>query len=410
MYSILIVDDERFMRDGIAKVLPWEQLGIGRVDTAESGRKALKKIAAHMPDIVITDIKMNNMDGLTLIREMNQLNPNLRIIVLTGHDNFDYVQECCRMEVQDYLLKPVEAEKLSESIRAQVEALDRYAKEQAHKRTMDRVSGLVEQMKVERVFRTFLKTKAVQEELWDILKDYGYQEGDRFRVAVISPQCAVNNEWSSHYELLNLSIKSVCIEHIEYHHGGITFQDEGGSFVLLLFCGPSHPDSRELVEQLGTILQNEYDVAQKVILGQEAGQAGEIPDSYQDALARLYGESRQDASGPEDDDVIGKVKRYINSNLDQPLSVSRLADQFYLSVAYFSKLFKKSTGVGCNYYIVCQRMEQAKKLLRTGSVKVGEVSEKVGYKDVNYFSLTFKKYTGCSPAEYRERNASDEKQ
>ena len=56
--------------------------------------------------------------------------------------------------------------------------------------------------------------------------------------------------------------------------------------------------------------------------------------------------------------------------------------------------------------LYCQRMERAKKLLKSGSVKVGEVSEKVGYKDVNYFSLTFKKYTGYSPAEYREKNIS----
>ena len=152
MYKILIVDDEHFMRNGIARVLPWEKLGIDQVDTAESGTKALKKMEQHMPDIVITDIEMDHMDGLTLIRKMNQLNPKLRIIVLTGHDDFDYVRECCRMEVQDYLLKPVEAEKLSEAVGAQVEALRRCMQEEAKKRTMDRVNGLAEQMKVERLF------------------------------------------------------------------------------------------------------------------------------------------------------------------------------------------------------------------------------------------------------------------
>lgn len=88
MYSILIVDDERYMREGIAKILPWERLNIGWVETAESGTKALKKMEAHMPDIVVTDIEMKNMDGLALIRKMNQINPRLRIIVLTGHDDF----------------------------------------------------------------------------------------------------------------------------------------------------------------------------------------------------------------------------------------------------------------------------------------------------------------------------------
>lgn len=405
MYSILIVDDEHFMRNGIARVLPWEKLGIDHVDTAESGTRALKKMESHMPDIVITDIEMDHMDGLTLIRKMNQLNPMIRIIVLTGHDDFDYVRECCRMEVQDYLLKPVEAEKLSEAVRAQAEALDRYAREQAQKRTMDRVNGLAEQMKVERVFRTFLKTGAGREEIRGILDDYGYQEGERFQAAVISPECAVKNEWSGYYELLHLSIKSVCIEHIEYHHDGITFQDESGAFVIILFRSDAHPDSLELLQQLETVLQNEYDVTRKVSLGPEVRQIHEIRDSYQEALGLCYDESHAGPSCGRDDDVIGNAKRYINGHLDQQLSVSHLAGQFYLSVAYFSKLFKKTTGVGCNYYIVCQRMERAKALLQTGTAKVGEVAEKVGYKDVNYFSLTFKKYTGCSPAEYREKNA-----
>lgn len=396
------------MRNGIAKVLPWEQLGIDHVDTAESGTRALKKMEEHMPDLVITDIEMDHMDGLTLIRRMNQINPKLRIIVLTGHDDFDYVRECCRMEVQDYLLKPVEAEKLSEAVRAQVEALDRYVKEQAQKRTMDRVNGLAEQMKVERVFRTFLKTGAGREEIQKLLDDYGYKEGERFQAAVISPQCAVKNEWSGYYELLHLSIKSVCIEHIEYHHDGITFQDEEGAFVLILFRSDAHPDSRELLQQLETVLQNEYDVTQKVNLGPEVREIHEIRDSYQDALRLCSDESRSGPSCGMDDDVIGNVKRYINGHLDQQLSVSHLANQFYLSVAYFSKLFKKTTGVGCNYYIVCQRMERAKALLQAGSAKVGDVAEKVGYKDVNYFSLTFKKYTGYSPAEYREKNALHE--
>ena len=102
-------------------------------------------------------------------------------------------------------------------------------------------------------------------------------------------------------------------------------------------------------------------------------------------------------------DVIASAKRYINGNLNQPLSVTQLASQFYLSVAYFSKLFKKTEGVGCNYYIMCQRMEKAKQLLRNSSIRVRDAAEQVGYHDTNYFSLTFKKYVGLSPVEYREQ-------
>jgi hypothetical protein len=96
---------------------------------------------------------------------------------------------------------------------------------------MDRVNGLAEQMKVERAFRTLLKNGSGLAEIRMILEDYGYQKGDRFQAALIRPECAVKNEWSGYYELLNLSIKSVCIEHIEYHHDGVAFQAS-----LCFFC------------------------------------------------------------------------------------------------------------------------------------------------------------------------------
>ena len=515
MYSILIVDDERYMRDGIAKVLPWDRLNIDRVDTAESGTKALQKMDAHMPDIVLTDIEMDNMDGLMLIKEMNQRNPLLRIIVLTGHDDFSYVQECCRMEVHDYLLKPIDDKQLSQAIHAQIQAIEKQTREQAQQRTMEFVNGLAEQRKVEQAFQSFLKHPENTEQIGMILDDYGYQSGEGFQAAIIVPASMVKNEWSNRHELLDLSMKSVCIEQIEYHRHGITFRDENGLLVVLLFCGPDHPDAVEQVEQLQTILQNEYEQTQKVYLGSVADRLGNIPDSYRVAL-RLWKNSvrsqcivqapqKEDLAGRlqdmmqsfrqelgsslgnqelalqtfeacweelracqlpltslrqnclhllsdtyflwmketggsvnqsltdllvqlqsadegdiyrisqtfleqlledgknKDEDVIDSAKRYINQHLDEPLSVTQLAGKFYLSIAYFSKLFKKAEGVGCSYYIMCQRMERAKELLKRSALRVREVSEQVGYKDVNYFSLTFKKYAGLAPAEYREQ-------
>lgn len=512
MYSILIVDDERYMREGIAKILPWERLNIGWVETAESGTKALKKMEAHMPDIVVTDIEMKNMDGLALIRKMNQINPRLRIIVLTGHDDFSYVRECCRMDVHDYLLKPVEEAQLTQVILAQTQALDRQALEQSQKRTMEMVSGLTEQLRVEKAFHHFFQRPGDAEQITEILDDYGYQRGEQFQAAVIVPSSIVKNEWSSRRELLDLSMKSVCIEQIEYQRHGITFRDKNGLLVILLFCGPGHPDSLEQVEQLQMILQNEYELTQRVYLGGVVGQISQIPDSYREALHLWRDSDRRQSivqarqqvgagmehmmqSLPQElcaclgnrdlalqafdaweelcagqrplntlrpcclhllndtyflwmreiggtvsqemvellmqiqtadkdgiyrigrdflerllangknqyEDVVASAKQYISRHLDEPLSVAELAGQFYLSVTYFSKLFKKTEGVGCNYYIMCQRMERAKELLRQDQLRVREVARQVGYKDVNYFSLTFKKYVGAAPAEYREQ-------
>ncbi len=514
MYGVLIVDDERYMRDGIARLLPWESIHVSWVDTAESGARALRKMEAHMPDIVLTDIEMDNIDGLTLIRQMNQLNPRLRILVLTGHDDFAYVQECCRMQVHDYLLKPVDEAQLTRAIRSQIQILEREAAEQSRQRTRDLVNGLAEQRRVETAFRRFLKHPEETGLVTGILEDYGYRPGEPLQAAVLTPSAPMISEWSGNHDLLDISIKSACIEAIEYPRCGITFRDENSLLVVILFCGPSHPDSLEQVEQLRTVLEYEYGPVQKAFLGSKVPSPRQIPDSYREALHLWRDSSRsvvqihpqegiqvhlqdlqqtflqelevclnnrdlavqtfldccedlhacriplpaqrqfcfhllndtyftwmrragrpveqnlidliarcQTAESEEDilqsgrsfleqmlggethsEDVIDSAKHYIAQHLDESLSVNQLAEKFYLSVAYFSKLFKKTEGVGCNYYIMYSRMERAKTLLRGSNLLVREVAEQVGYKDVNYFSLTFKKYTGQAPAEYREQN------
>lgn len=285
MYSILIVDDERYMRAGIAKLLPWNSLGIDYVETADSGSNALRRMEEHMPDIVLTDIEMRNMDGLTLIRQMNRMNPWLRIIVLTGHDNFSYVQECCRMEVQDYLLKPVGIDKLAESIRAQVEEVKRIDEAESRKRMQSRIDGLTEQLKVQHTFHEFLKKRTGEEKVRQILRDYGWTNGESFQIAIIAPEQGIDGlSGDIRHELQDISATSACMELVEYNRHGISFRDGSNALVILLFRGSSHFNSRELLEQIRTVLQNEYDTAQRVYLGSVAEQISQIPDSYADAV------------------------------------------------------------------------------------------------------------------------------
>ena len=100
-------------------------------------------------------------------------------------------------------------------------------------------------------------------------------------------------------------------------------------------------------------------------------------------------------------ELISAAKRYINDNLSGNLSVSSIAESLYITPNYFSRLFKKETGEGCNDYIIRKRMSKAKSLLETTNIKTGKIAIMVGYCDINYFSLAFKKNTGMSPTEYR---------
>ena len=96
------------------------------------------------------------------------------------------------------------------------------------------------------------------------------------------------------------------------------------------------------------------------------------------------------------------ARHYIDEHLAEDISVSSIAESLYITPNYFSRLFKRITGEGCNEYIVRKRIEKAKSLLETTSIKTGKIAMMVGYRDTNYFSLAFKKHTGKSPTKYRE--------
>ena len=93
MIRILIVDDEKMIRMGIKKVIHWEELGIGQVFTAATAREALGLLEKHRPEIMITDIQMSEMTGLELIGAARRLQPKLKVLVLTGYDNFEYARQ-----------------------------------------------------------------------------------------------------------------------------------------------------------------------------------------------------------------------------------------------------------------------------------------------------------------------------
>lgn len=103
--KIMIVDDEIIIRTGLAKVINWHELGLELLTPAASAEEVLERIPAERPDILLTDIRMTGKTGLELAEEAKVILPNLEIIVLSGYDDFIYMQNAIRQNVSDYLLK-----------------------------------------------------------------------------------------------------------------------------------------------------------------------------------------------------------------------------------------------------------------------------------------------------------------
>ena len=123
-YKILLVDDEEEVRKSIIKKINWEEEGFLVVGDAENGVEALEKIENLNPDLVFTDIRMPYMDGLELIKEINNRYPLIKSIIFSGFDDFDYAKEAIKMGVIEYVLKPVSAIELTEILRKVHKTLD----------------------------------------------------------------------------------------------------------------------------------------------------------------------------------------------------------------------------------------------------------------------------------------------
>ncbi|GAA0365828.1 response regulator [Alkalibacterium iburiense] len=107
MYKCIIVDDEKNIRERLAQLFPWDDYSYEVVGTAPDGLVALELAEEHKPDLVFTDIKMPNMDGLQLIEKLNRFFPETEVVILSAHSDFELAQKAIGYNVKGYLLKPI---------------------------------------------------------------------------------------------------------------------------------------------------------------------------------------------------------------------------------------------------------------------------------------------------------------
>ncbi|NOU98603.1 response regulator transcription factor [Paenibacillus planticolens] len=136
MKKVMLVDDEILIRETIRDCIQWEQEGFICCGEAPDGEMALTLIEQLRPDIVITDIMMPFINGLELSAILRERYPDVKIIILTGHEDFDYARTALRMGVHDYCLKPIRASDLIELLRTVSELID---KEREIKASIDRL-------------------------------------------------------------------------------------------------------------------------------------------------------------------------------------------------------------------------------------------------------------------------------
>lgn len=114
--KLLLVDDERFTREGIYSLTPWKELGIDEVITAEDGEDGLEKALLFAPEIILTDVKMPRMDGVDMSFKIREKFPDCSIIFMSGYADKEYLKSAIRLSAVNYIEKPFQPEELHSTL------------------------------------------------------------------------------------------------------------------------------------------------------------------------------------------------------------------------------------------------------------------------------------------------------
>ncbi len=138
MYKLLIVEDERAIAQGIANSNPWETWGFQIAGICSNGEEAVAFIEENKPDLVLSDIRMPKMDGVALMQYLNEKYPEIKMIILSGYNDFEYLQMAIRNHVAEYLLKPTLLDEFEQLFRKMKRVLDEEAQQRQERETQIR--------------------------------------------------------------------------------------------------------------------------------------------------------------------------------------------------------------------------------------------------------------------------------
>ena len=348
MYKVLIIDDERWSREVVKSLGKWEELGLTIVGEAAEGTQGLEMIAELTPHIVITDMRMPGTDGAAFLKTARERFTGLKIIVISGSDDFAYLKP----------LNPAELQEALERCVAQLEEPD---------------SGMSPDWVVPHIFTDP-----------EILDEYLDNRHRVFGFLLELDRQAVSRTLQGLQDFLDRVFP--------------------GTDDRIILDKISHDYILMLEEFLS---RNE--IGFKQLLGEEEEEAplmvrcGSVPEMIAE-IDRVYGravETIRDLRTHRTRFDVKEVQAHIDHYFQDPISLNTMAQHFYVSREHLSRTFKTLTGENITDYITRRRMEKARELILQRHLSIKNVAQMTGYSDLAYFYKVFKKFYGVPPGEMK---------
>lgn len=513
--KLLLVDDDIHVMDGIKQRVNTELCGITRIFTASCVEEAKTVLEQYSVDILISDIEMPHETGLDLLLWIREKYPDVKVIMLTSYANFNYAQRAISLDCMEYLLKPVDYEKLEQVLNKAVQKVreeqkrqlkDHWAKRPQYYFWLRMTAGNIplqpEEIRRETKMyclpyddRVYFAVYMI--DLKNVEKAEGREEichslysaynvwgegsgaaleavvpvGANMAAAVLSRQegearplpqiggqllkyccqafglecncglgdwCKQDDFYEQVRELQEILWENQSVSQKVFCQWDIKYEE-------ILYCTPEVENWEALLydgavdnlkerihlylkrQSIGSrmgrkqLKQFRLDLTQMIYtyLSKSGIQAHQVfhnerndklhrnainsIDAMQQYAEYLLDQSRAfRALSAEPEGAIKQVANYINSHYNEELSRDDLASMVYLNPDYLSRKFKEEKGISISSYIMVQRVEKAKELLRTTSFPINVVAMEVGYDNFAYFTKVFRNKTGLSPNEYRK--------
>ncbi|MDR2314245.1 MAG: response regulator [Spirochaetaceae bacterium] len=394
MYKVFLAEDEIVVREGIRNTIPWETTSYTLAGEAPDGEIALAMIQEIKPDILITDIKMPFIDGLTLSRIVKKTLPWIKIIILSGHDEFEYAREAISVGVEEYLLKPI-------SVKDMIQVLDT-------------VAGRIDREKEDLLSIERLKQQ-VQSHAEMLREGFKIQTRTGSETAADAGTSAKRNAPGLFDETGLLAVNGNSLWTKFQYGSRKDIESIIGECTALL---GENPDSDHILEYF--ILGELIVIAAKVIEEMGGNVKEVIPfglsrqaiteiirsrEVFYDTVRNLFNaviEFRDSHTDGRYRNVILKAREYIDQNFGNPeISLHGAASYVGISPNHLSTVFSQEAGETFIEYLTRVRIDRAKKLLENTAMKSADIACETGFSDPHYFSFIFKKNTGLSPREYR---------
>lgn len=377
MYKVLFAEDELLVRLGLQNSIPWSKYEMEVAALADNGMEAYRLFEEIHPDILITDLRMEGMDGLELVKRVREIDKECAIVVISCLNDFETLRKLIPYNINAYVLKA--------SI------------------SIDEVCNVLEQTKeyLISIGRTAKKVIPDLEKTEDIISKYLL--GD----TVIS----LEDDFEIFEHLLLFSLEEENKDKInklamDFIYELVNRQIPGEMLVPLKdkeFCVFYRSTEKKMDERIKRINNSIGDFlgVRFKITHSSRKKAENLKDWFDRAYVQQYEINIDENSGKA---LIQKSIEYMQEHFRESLTLTDISRTIGLSVSYFSYLFKQETGKNYIEYLNEIRLLATMKDLMNTDEKVVVVAQKNGFQNLEYFSRYFKKQTGESPARWRKLN------